>query len=97
LERDSELMENLLPEIINIYKDFTLKNIGFEYALELQVAPNFTLTERSPEDGPLTKNKEDASSIGGVILADRTGNITFKATLDSRLNILKEICLPMIK
>lgn len=35
--------------------------------------------------------------MGGVILVDSTGNITLKATLDSRLNILKDLCLPMIR
>jgi vacuolar-type H+-ATPase subunit E/Vma4 len=45
----------------------------------------------------LNKNKEDSLSVGGVILADKSGNITYKGTLDSRLNILKEICLPMIR
>ena len=36
-------------------------------------------------------------TIGGIILADETGNITFKATFDSRLTILKELCLPDIR
>lgn len=32
-----------------------------------------------------------------MILADSTGNIIFKSTIDSRINILKELCLPDIR
>lgn len=45
----------------------------------------------------MEKREEDGKCIGGVILADGTGNITFKATFDSRLAILKEICLPEVR
>lgn len=31
------------------------------------------------------------------MLVDSTGNITLKATLDSRLSILKDLSLPMIR
>jgi vacuolar-type H+-ATPase subunit E/Vma4 len=48
-------------------------------------------------DEPVKKSEEGDICTGGLILADETGNITFKATLDSRLNILKEMCLPVIR
>lgn len=35
--------------------------------------------------------------MGGVILSDPSGNITYKNTIDARINILKEICLPIIR
>jgi hypothetical protein len=30
-------------------------------------------------------------------LTDLSGNITYKNTIDTRVNILKEICLPLIR
>jgi len=55
------------------------------------------LIERNLENGPLVKSKEDQLGIGGIILSDQTGNIIYKATLDSRMNILKDLCLPDVR
>ena len=64
--------------------------IGFKYNIDLEVANNMTLKERHLKPyKALDKAEEDQKCIGGVILADESGNITFKATFDSRLNILK--------
>lgn len=98
LERDRQIILELLPEIHQIYKDFMKREVGFEYPLNIQIANNLTLEERQLQGNQiLSKNKQDTQCIGGVILADKTGNITFKATLDSRLNILRDISLPLIR
>ena len=64
--------------------------IGFKYNIELEVVNNMVLKERKLKPyKPLEKAEEDQKCIGGVILADESGDITFKATFDSRFNILK--------
>ena len=42
------------------------------------------------------KNQEDRKTVGGVVLTDQTGNIVFKNTFDTRLNIAKENIYPII-
>ena len=74
-----------------------VEQIGVPYPTSLEVAHNCTLLQRDLAKGELLKEEEGNECIGGVILADSTGNITLKATLDSRLNILRESCLPLIR
>ena len=66
------------------------EQVGFKYNIDLEVANNMVLKERKLKPyNALEKAQEDQKCIGGVTLADETGNITFKATFDSRINILK--------
>ena len=87
----------MLPDIVSTYSDFMVEQVGREYPLDIQIAENCTLAERREMRGRMNeKSLEDSECIGGVILADETGNITLKSTLDCRINILREISLPMV-
>ncbi len=39
--------------------------------------------------GELQKDEQNRIAVGGVILSDKTGDIVYKNTFDTRLNIVK--------
>jgi len=95
---DKELVKEVLPEAVERFKELYKKNVLEDNKKKgIDFTPDF-------ENDPVLKPKVTVSDevlpdsvLGGVILTSYNGRIVCSNTIESRLSIASEKCLPAIR